>query len=148
MVFEESQVILLLDTLELSPPWELSVMWLLAEGFGVALVWSMVARMAGGDTVFRPLPETVLTNPVALWYQSFHWLPEASNAYIDLTLQMATALALAWGFGEEQAAAMHMAESPQDDVGDEEPLVHASGNISWLFRPRPLREKADEDQDA
>jgi hypothetical protein len=147
MVLEENQVLLLLDGRAPSPQWELSVMWLLAEGFGRALVWSMVARMASGNTVFKPLPEEALTTPVARWYQSFHWWPEASNGYLGLTLQMATALALAWGFGEERAAAMHIAENPDGDRNEEEPLLPASANISYLFRERPLRHQSHDEHD-
>jgi hypothetical protein len=43
---------------------------------------------------------------------------------------------------------MHMAESPAIHVGKEESLMPASGNISWLFRERPLRTISREEPDA
>jgi hypothetical protein len=108
VALESNEVLLLLDNQERSAQWELLIMWLLAKGFGIALVWPMVARMAGGNTEFTPPPQMAQVTPTSSWYQAFHWMPEESDLYRALTLQLADALAIGWGFGKEQAAVMHV----------------------------------------
>jgi hypothetical protein len=64
--------------------------------------------MAGGQTEFFPLPPTALVTPASFWYQAFHWMPDESDPYRALALQLADALAVGWGFGKEQAAVLHV----------------------------------------
>jgi hypothetical protein len=122
-----------------SPLWEPTVMWLLAEGFGYLFLRTVASRMAGNGTSSVPLPEAGQDTPASAWWRSYRVWADPLNAYQRMTGQAAAALAVGWGFGEEQVAAIHNAQGPDGDVGDEEPLLPASGNIIFFDRERSLR---------
>jgi len=103
---DSDDLVLFVDDRERSQQWELLVTWLLAKGFSLALLQSIVDPIVHINREYFPPLQTAVVTPESCGDHAFHWWPDVSHPYRALLRQLADAIAVGWGFGKEQAAVM------------------------------------------
>jgi hypothetical protein len=115
-----------------TPPWEVSAIWRLAYAF----LWSVVARMAGADPVSGTVPAAREGTPGATWWRAMAFAEVERHPYARMTVRLADALLVAWGFGEEMAADLDPADLREPYAAADPYLGPELGKVYWRLRPR------------
>jgi hypothetical protein len=134
--FDTNSVLLNVGDYAPTPQWEVSAIWRLAYGFAYAFLWSMVARMAGADPPRGATPAAREGAPGATWWRAMAFADGERNPYARMTVRMADALLVAWGFGEEMAADLDPADLREPYAAADPFLGPELGKVYWRLRQR------------
>jgi hypothetical protein len=134
--FDANHVLINVGDYAPSVDWRLSATHALLHCFGYAFMWSVVARMAGGDPQRGSIADGRRGTPGYAWYQSFGDPTNGPNPYHAMTVRIADALALAWGFGEEMGARVDTADLCAPSSADDELIDSELAKVYWGLRRR------------